>query len=103
MIIPALSVRSPWATQIARGEKTTEYRSWSTSYRGPLLICVSRTVPGPNAGNAVCIVDLVDISQNGNRFYHWHLDNPHYIKPFPIRGQLGLFKVRVPQSALKSL
>lgn len=36
-----LSVRQPWASYIAYGIKTVEHRSWSTDYRGPLLIHAS--------------------------------------------------------------
>lgn len=41
----ALSIRQPWAGLIALGIKTIELRSWSTSYRGPLLICASGGQP----------------------------------------------------------
>ena len=34
----ALTVRQPWASLIAAGAKTIETRSWSTGYRGDLLI-----------------------------------------------------------------
>lgn len=34
----ALSLWQPWATLIANGAKQIETRSWSTSYRGPILI-----------------------------------------------------------------
>ena len=34
----AISLWQPWATLIAIGAKTYETRSWSTDYRGPLLI-----------------------------------------------------------------
>lgn len=34
----ALTVRQPWAWAIARGHKTIENRSWTTTYRGPLAI-----------------------------------------------------------------
>lgn len=33
-----LTLRQPWATLVAIGEKTVENRRWSTSYRGPLAI-----------------------------------------------------------------
>lgn len=33
-----LSVRQPYATLIVAGVKETEYRSWPTKHRGPLLI-----------------------------------------------------------------
>ncbi len=34
----ALSIRQPWADAIAYHGKTIENRSWTTRYRGPLLI-----------------------------------------------------------------
>lgn len=37
-MIKALSVRQPWASLIASGRKTIELRTWSTKYRGPILI-----------------------------------------------------------------
>jgi hypothetical protein len=39
----ALSLWQPWATLIAIGAKRYETRSWSTTYRGPLVICASKT------------------------------------------------------------
>jgi hypothetical protein len=49
--VKALSIRQPWAHLIAEGIKTVEVRSRLTKYRGPLLICVSKTF------KAVRIVD----------------------------------------------
>ncbi|GAA1887657.1 hypothetical protein GCM10009837_06760 [Streptomyces durmitorensis] len=34
----ALTVKQPWADAIAHGAKRTENRTWTTRYRGPLLI-----------------------------------------------------------------
>lgn len=39
----ALSVKQPWAALIANGRKTIETRRWATNYRGPLLICSSKS------------------------------------------------------------
>ena len=39
----ALSIKQPWASLIAGGYKTIEWRSWRTHYRGPLLICSGKT------------------------------------------------------------
>lgn len=76
----ALSVREPWATLIANGRKTIELRTWTTDYRGPLLICcgsrpwqntAGRLPLVPEAelariceqplGIAICTVELVDV------------------------------------------
>lgn len=41
----ALSLTQPWATLVATGQKTIETRSWSTRYRGPLLIHAAKGFP----------------------------------------------------------
>jgi activating signal cointegrator 1 len=47
----ALSLWQPWATLIVLGEKRFETRSWSTSYRGPLLIHAAKSTKGMDACN----------------------------------------------------
>jgi hypothetical protein len=53
-MMKALSLWQPWASLIPLGVKTIETRSWSTSYRGPLLICSAKRSlrrtgwPGPD-------------------------------------------------------
>ena len=39
-----LTVRQPWAWLIVHGYKTVENRSWSTNYRGSLLIHAAKAV-----------------------------------------------------------
>ena len=39
-----ISIRQPWASLIVSGAKDVENRTWSTRYRGPILIHASRTV-----------------------------------------------------------
>lgn len=41
-----LSLWEPWGTLIARGDKTCETRSWSTSHRGPMAIATAKTRKG---------------------------------------------------------
>ncbi|WP_010501348.1 ASCH domain-containing protein [Paenibacillus elgii] len=40
----AITIIQPWATLIALGEKKFETRSWSTKYRGPLVIHAGKKV-----------------------------------------------------------
>ena len=40
--VKAVSLWEPWASLMALGAKRIETRSWSTSYRGPLLICAAK-------------------------------------------------------------
>jgi hypothetical protein len=41
----ALTIQQPWASLIIIGVKRFEYRSWKTSYRGPLLIHAGKHQP----------------------------------------------------------
>jgi len=41
----ALSLTQPWATLIVSGAKAFETRSWTTTYRGPLLIHAAKGFP----------------------------------------------------------
>lgn len=93
----ALSIKQPWAHRIIKGLKQIEYRSWSTDYRGPLLICSSKTpdTEGENLplGMALGVVDLVNITKRNGEF-NWHLRNPRrFKKPFPVKGKIKLFDV----------
>jgi hypothetical protein len=43
--VRALSLTQPWATLVAIGAKRNETRSWRTTYRGPLAIHATQTIP----------------------------------------------------------
>lgn len=93
----ALSIYPEYATEIAMGLKTTEYRTWKTDYRGDIVICSSkRPCPGTVAGHALCIVELADIEEYGEKDFGWILKNPRMIKPVPVRGQLYLWDYNGP-------
>ncbi len=96
----AISLYEPWATLIALGEKRYETRSWSTIYRGPLLICASQKRPplheiigilyraGINLddlkpGKALAIVDLVHVYRTANDLNYDQLgENEQYFGDF---------------------
>ena len=40
-----LSLTQPWATLVVSGAKKFETRSWTTTYRGPLLIHAAKVMP----------------------------------------------------------
>ena len=99
-----LSINEPWASMIIHGQKTIEIRTWKTKYRGPIMICVSQKPPAPLAGKAAAIVELIDCrpmtpadedASGGVKCepgrYAWILSKIKKIKPFPIKGKLGLF------------
>lgn len=123
MALRALSIRQPWAEAIMNGRKSIELRSWTTSYRGALLIHAGKTrsrvrLRGSAESNLfrggyIGLVDLIDIKlldahdweQYRNRhlgesvwpgsvLYGWFLANPRrFATPVPAKGKLGLYVI----------
>lgn len=120
--VKALSVRQPWASAIVYGGKNIENRSWSTKYRGPLLIHAGATrcrdeeedaeefiirIIGkvwkflPNQyGGIIGVVDLVDVVESSSSPWFvgpfgWVLENPRPLPFVPMKGRLGLFDVQL--------
>lgn len=105
----ALSVKPLWATAILQEVKTIEWRSWSTDYRGPLLICASSSpwYAGSICKHALCIVELVDVvpftkkhldaalmdEVPENAGYAWLLGSVTFVTPFEVKGKLHLYDV----------
>lgn len=104
----AITIKQPHAQLILLGEKTIELRSWTTKYRGPLLICAGARPELDLAyptGVALCIVDLDEItdflpehssaarSRWRRGLKSWHLRHARPVRQFPVRGQLGFFEV----------
>jgi hypothetical protein len=104
-MIRALSVRQPWASLIAEGRKTIETRSWRTSYRGPLLIVSTKRPDISPAGQALCLVELVDcrpMTPDDERAagcpwrdgaWSWVLVWVRRVEMSPVTGRQGLFFV----------
>lgn len=105
----ALSVKQPWASLIAQGEKTIELRTWSIS-PGPLAIVSSKAGAGNLSGGVLmCIVDVVESRpareqdslaalwpiEPGEKLTAVVLDNVRPTKQVPVRGKLGLFSIDV--------
>ena len=104
----ALSIHPYFALQIFFLEKTVECRSWTTKYRGDILICSTakkfkETIPG----HALCVVTLKDIvpmkkehleaacmyeDEYSADTYAWILDNVRVIEPFAVKGKLSLWE-----------
>lgn len=116
----ALSVRQPWASLIASGRKTVELRSWSTNYRGPVLILSGSGIwrgktehPIGPRGVSLCVVDLIDVRPviatdtesacivppEGFDFA-WVLANPRPVPHVAVKGKLGLYRL---DSALEAI
>jgi hypothetical protein len=101
----ALSVRQPWAELIARGTKKKEFRTWSRSCFGELLIVASKAVDAdaieeegldPAAlvfGRAVCVVDFHKVTGDDGDGYAWHFRNPRRVEPIDVKGSASLYHV----------
>lgn len=103
----AISVRQPAANKIAAGEKTIEIRTWTTHYRGDLLIVSSASPKIEPAGCALCIVRLADVRPMTKddeaaaccswdpTYISWVLTDIRRIEPFPVKGRLGLYEIEL--------
>ena len=92
----ALSIRPDYVFDIISGEKTIEYRSWQTDYRGDLLICATaKKIPGTIPGHALLVCRLKEVEKlpENQSSFAWHLDEFRSIDPFPVKGKLKLFDV----------
>lgn len=114
MMLPALTVKQPWAAWIASGEKTIETRTWSTGYRGPLAICSASLPKGCGVTRrALCIVFLVHCRAMTegddreaccpvyDRAMAWQFAADRRIvlmARHDVRGQLGIWPLYLPES-----
>lgn len=119
----ALSVRQPWAWLICNAGKTIENRSWSTNYRGPILIHAAqgmrtaefddacawlrwKRLPVPTLadmasaarGAIVAEASIVGVVKASTSPwfvgpYGWVLANVRPVPAVHVRGALGLFDV----------
>lgn len=104
----ALTLAPDWAMLVLQGEKTVEYRTWKTDYRGDILICSSaKRLRGCISGHGLMVARLVDCVpftkehldaaamdwMPEGKGYAWLFDNFRMIYPFPVKGRLGLFDV----------
>lgn len=111
----ALSIRQPWAWLIAIGAKDVENRTWSTSYRGPVLIHASKRldrdaydvlshrypIPLPNSygrGGFIARGALVDVVTESDSAwftgpYGFVIRDVKRLLFSPYAGRLGLFEV----------
>ena len=107
----AISIQQPWAHLILTDEKQYEYRSWSTDYRGDLLVCSSANpkIEGTIPGHALCVVEITDViavnrrnyqqvgldepPARGEKLFAWKIENVRVVEPFPVKGKLHLYEV----------
>lgn len=102
----ALSIKEPWAGMILAGLKHIETRTWSTNYRGDLLLCASKKPKDTLSGYAFAIVELHNCRKMSitdeklacchiyDNAYSWDLRNIRPLKKLvPVKGRLGIFNI----------
>jgi len=111
MLFNALSIKEPWASEIAYHGKTIETRTWAAPQRAigeMLLICASARPSSAVSGHAVAIARLVGCRKMERAdeyaakcpwradLWAWILDDVRAIATFPVRGAMRIFKVDLP-------
>lgn len=112
-----LSIKQPWASLIASGQKTVELRTRRTLYRGPLIVCACAkprkglVFPVGPLGVTICLVELVDCREATSADelaaccsispgeFCWVLSSPRSLPAVPVKGQLSMWE---PSSELLS-
>lgn len=111
----ALSIRQPWAWAILFAGKDIENRSWSTKFRGRVLIHTGGKIDKDGIeflsedmnialpqsyliGGIVGMVDIVDcVKKSDSKWffgeYGFVLKNPSFLPFMPCKGQLNFFNV----------
>lgn len=117
----AITIHQPWASLIAHGIKDVENRTWTTRYRGPLIIHAGRSLDSIKSldlatrfrfgaisddpkdwprGGVVARCKLVDIVRDSPSSwaapgsYHWLLADVEPVEFRPCRGFQGLWEYR---------
>ena len=117
-VLPALSIRQPWAWLIVNGYKDIENRDWSTRFRGDFLVHAGKAMDDMSLEEIIRYYDmkgispskvelfrggiigratLVDcVSKSESKWFHgqygFKLANPTTLPFMPCRGHLGFFK-----------
>jgi hypothetical protein len=118
----ALSIRHPWVDLILAGSKTIEIRTWSTRYRGPVLLHASSAYgisereasarlrlppPRPERMGAILgLAELVDcrpvrredwdcavLPPLEGKLWAWVFAEPRPVGPVPHAGNRTLFDI----------
>ena len=108
----AISLKQPWANLVACGYKTLETRTWTTGYRGELLICSSASGEIGPTGCALALVNLVDCREMADddagaacilRYPEakvFVLEDIRLLQPFAVRGSLNIYELDVSEEEL---
>lgn len=123
-ICKALSIQQPWAWAILHAGKDVENRTWSTRFRGRVLIHAGKRLDREGLdmlvdemgypdvdmwfGGIVGAVDIVDcVTTMDSRWfcgpYGFVLRNPKPLPFTPCRGALGFFKPEGVDSLLEEM
>jgi predicted DNA-binding transcriptional regulator AlpA len=80
----AISLHQPWASLVALGIKRYETRSWSTKFRGKLLICSAKKKYVPDISFVNKVFDLKDVRQFDRTRLDFIGTNTEYVEFLPL-------------------
>lgn len=120
----ALSIRQPWAWLIVNGYKDIENRTWTTKFKGKVLVHVSKTfnwadfnivktldekyinnyidnIDSFDYGGIVGVVEIVDcVTEHKSKWFDgpfgFVLKNAKPLEFYSCKGRLGFFNVEYP-------
>jgi hypothetical protein len=110
MIVKAISLHQPYASLVATGAKEIETRTWSTAYRGEIMIVstLKPAIPGFLCGYALALVDIIGCRKMSPadviparccydpKAFAWLLQNARqFVQPFRCRGYQRIYEVDV--------
>jgi hypothetical protein len=107
-----LSIRQPYADAILDGRKLAEFRTWSTSYTGPIAVHAALKIDRKSVlydpqktyktGVVLGEVELykIGVSLELTGLFHWYLRHPQpYKRSFLALGKCGLWEWSKPDLA----
>jgi CheY-like chemotaxis protein len=114
-IIKAIAVQQPEVTRLAAREVSIDVKTWTTDYRGPILLVSATTPRIEPAGYAIALARLVDCRpmtkederRAGKSVYPgaraWVYEEVEPLRIFPVDVRSDVFDVAVPSFGLRTI
>jgi hypothetical protein len=114
-VIKAIAIQQPEVTRLAAREVTIDVKTWTTDYRGPILLVSATTPRIEPAGYAIAIAKLVDCRpmtrEDGRRAGKapypgaraWVYEDIEPLRIFPVDVRSDVFDVPVPSFGLRTI
>jgi len=114
-IIKAIAIQQPEVTRLAAREVSIDVKTWTTDYRGPILLVSATTPRIEPAGYAIALARLVDCRpmtkdderRAGKAVYPgaraWLYEEVEPLRLFPVDVRSDVFDVPIPSFGLRTI